>query len=259
LVDAWEHTLRSIIGIGDSLTEEQWEQSTRCPGWSIKDIFSHVIGVERSLAGEPPPEHAPGEKPWVRNSAGAMLEIDVDLRRSRSGTEVLEELREVVDARHLALSAPELNSDAEIPFFGRTITLEQMLNLRIFDAWAHEQDIRAAINTPGGLDSQGAQISYAYAIRGLERALGKAELPTHAKISIVTTGPGARTNSFTIGEEGSVTVTDSTDASDATLTMTSENWVSLVCGREDRRLDEVEISGNQKLGEKALDHLVITF
>ena len=41
--------------VGSSLAEDQWDEATCLPGWSVRDVFSHVIGTESMLAGEPAP------------------------------------------------------------------------------------------------------------------------------------------------------------------------------------------------------------
>ena len=97
-----------------SLRPEEWERQTDCPGWSVKDNLSHVIGTESMLLGRPAPEHDPGEKAWVRNPIGANNEVQVDYRRPWPPEKVLEEFREVAAERMKALGAmSEADLDGE--------------------------------------------------------------------------------------------------------------------------------------------------
>ena len=56
-IDLLESVWGSIARLGADLTAEQWDTPTECPGWSVRDQVSHIIGLERMLAGldiEPP-------------------------------------------------------------------------------------------------------------------------------------------------------------------------------------------------------------
>ena len=97
--DLLEETWRSIIAVGQALPEEEWKRATDCPGWSVKDHVSHVIGTERMLQGLPPADVEVGESPHVKNPIGEFNEREAEARRERSGAEVLAELQELADLR----------------------------------------------------------------------------------------------------------------------------------------------------------------
>ena len=59
IIELLDQTWRSISDLGHSLTDDQWAISTECPGWSTKDIVSHLIGIERKLLGLPDDPPAP--------------------------------------------------------------------------------------------------------------------------------------------------------------------------------------------------------
>jgi uncharacterized protein (TIGR03083 family) len=96
LLDA---TWASIAELGDQLDEEQWQRPTACPGWSVKDNLSHLVGMENHLRGapaDPPIDERPAH---VRNDTGAFNEAAVAARRERPGSAVLTEFRGVTRAR----------------------------------------------------------------------------------------------------------------------------------------------------------------
>ena len=51
--DLLEETLRATIDVGQQLSDDEWELPTDCPGWTVKDHVSHLIGTERMLQGLP--------------------------------------------------------------------------------------------------------------------------------------------------------------------------------------------------------------
>jgi uncharacterized protein (TIGR03083 family) len=250
LVEAWEQSARSIIGLGDGCSDADWERHSRCPGWTVKDLFSHTIGLERLLLGEPLPQHDPGAKEWIRNDFGKIMEIDVDLRRSRRGTDILEELREVIDARHALLS--QADGSEEITFLEYTGPQAKTFPRRITDVWMHEQDIRAALGKPGGMDSPGAHFVYDNMSFQLSRALSGKGLPAG--------GFTIRTDRFErhylIDEEGKVALTDAEQPT--ILAMSAETWVAHVGGRSDAEVADITISGDADFGSRIVSMLGIT-
>src|SRR5205814_190369 len=99
VVDLQEMAFNNLDELCSSLSADEWDATTDCPGWSVKDNLSHIIGTEATILGRPAPAHDPGEKPWIRNPIGASNEIHVDYRRSRTPAEVLDEFREVTGER----------------------------------------------------------------------------------------------------------------------------------------------------------------
>jgi len=107
-----------------SLTPGEWAAPTECPGWSVQDNVSHIVGTESMLLGRDAPAHDPGEKPWIRNPIGAGNEIQVDYRRSWPPDKVLDEYREVTRERIDALqgmSADELGAESWTPIGPGTV------------------------------------------------------------------------------------------------------------------------------------------
>src|SRR5215472_13096239 len=49
-------TWASLAEACHELSGNEWALPTECPGWDVKDQLSHLIGIERALMGEAPPE-----------------------------------------------------------------------------------------------------------------------------------------------------------------------------------------------------------
>ena len=161
MVDLMESVWRSIDGLCSSLTPDQWATPTECPGWAVQDQVSHLVGSECRILGRPAPEHEPSDTSHVRNEVGQGNEVLVDYRRQFSGAEVLAEFREITAERLTLLRAmSEEDFAAETPNPLGSGPYTDMLAIRIYDAWVHEQDMRRALGIPGHLDGPVAQHSY---------------------------------------------------------------------------------------------------
>jgi len=189
LADTWDGLATAVTG----LSPAEWDRPTDLPGWSVKDNVSHVVGVELVLLGEPVPAHTlPEDLPHVRNEFGAFMEVAVDLRRPVPGESVLAELRDVTERRLKTLRALDDSAlDDEFPGpFGHPTKLRHLLGIRVFDCWAHEQDVRRALGLPRSLGGVAADLSrrrLLLALTGLA-----ADVPVVAGKTVVVATTGAR-------------------------------------------------------------------
>ena len=150
----WRRSIDSLITLADQLTDAQWALPGGCAGWSVQDVFAHIIGGERWLAlsdtvpgfeGEPDPVALDG---WPDRPVLA--------RRGESPAALVEELRHV-GARRIT----ELAEEPPAPFrravtpWGAPTTLARLLTLRAFDVWAHLFDIRRVLGMSTPRDPQG--------------------------------------------------------------------------------------------------------
>ena len=99
VVDLMEHVWESIGSLCSPLTEAQWKTATDCPGWSVQDQVSHLVGAESGILGNPRPDHTPQDTSYVKNDFGQSNEVEVDFRRSWPGQQVLDEFRELTGQR----------------------------------------------------------------------------------------------------------------------------------------------------------------
>ena len=161
MVDLMETVWQSLATLCADFTPEQWATPTECPGWAVQDQISHLVGSECRLLGRPAPEHEPADTSYVRNDTGQSNEVLVDYRRQFSGAEVLAEFREITAERLGILRAmTEDDFAVETPNpLGRG-PYTDLLAVRIYDAWVHEQDIRRALGIPGHLSGPVAQHGY---------------------------------------------------------------------------------------------------
>ena len=85
LIDAWRHTVQAVIDLGHSCHQADFERPTACPGWTVKDQISHIVGTELWVGyGEVPQVQVP-RFGHVLHEMGAFLEKAVEVRRARVG------------------------------------------------------------------------------------------------------------------------------------------------------------------------------
>ncbi|HVL80216.1 MAG TPA: maleylpyruvate isomerase family mycothiol-dependent enzyme [Actinomycetota bacterium] len=125
-----------------SLSDEQWETPTRCDGWTIRDIASHVAGTMTEV---------------VEGRAGDLAAPDaidrlVAARRDRSPQEVADELAKARDiARPMMQSLDDRTWAAPAPG-GVASSIGVGVEALWYDAFVHELDIRHALGMPERLD-----------------------------------------------------------------------------------------------------------
>lgn len=249
----------SIRGLGSSLSAAEWDAATDCPGWSVRDNVSHLIAIERKLLGladDPSPTEYPDH---VKNDLGRFNEGAIELRRERSGTDVLAEFTEVTALRErmlLAMSGDEFDRPTWSPM--GDMPYRQFMSMRLFDSWAHEQDMRRAVDRPGHLAGPVVDAVMAWHQRSLGFIVGKkAGAADGAVVEFVVTGPTHAKYDVEVRDRRAAIVDRPSAPPTATLTCDTETFNALLCGRWSP--DDARASGKLTLaGDAALAAAVAT-
>lgn len=190
LVDAYGHAVRALIDLGRSLRLEDFDRPTQCPGWTVKDILSHVVGIEDWLAGGEVPRIELPDYDHIRNDVGRFTELAVEFRRGTPGQEVVDELEEVLPRRQAELYSGDLLMDSVIDGPMGPAPVRDVLGTRLLDLWTHEQDIREALDRPGNLDSVAASVAMERFELTIPRVVAKsAGIAPGNTVIFVITGP----------------------------------------------------------------------
>ena len=272
LLDAFDQTVLSIIDLGYACRADDFDRPTECPGWTVKDQMSHVVGSEKAFAGvRRAPIDVP-DYPHVHNEMGRIVEQDVESRRAIPGQEIVAELAEFHPERMAQLRASDADLESVIGgFFGPETTFGQQLHWRVVDAWCHEQDIRAALDRPGDLDSPAAALFTSDVLDALPRIAARVAgvAPGHAVVLDVT-GPvqargGVRVVTGDDGRPFGEALFSGHDrpAGEEQLDVTSihlttEALTRVAAGR--RTVDEIRYtvtSGDEGIARRVLESLVI--
>jgi uncharacterized protein (TIGR03083 family) len=257
LAEEWE----AIVGLAEDLVDAEWELPSECPGWTVRDVLSHLIGIERVLLGEAPPPALTELPPHVENEVGARNEAWVASRRSRPGREVLGEFRDVT-ARRLAdlRSWPASRFDQIGPSPVGDVPYREFMHVRIMDSWVHEQDIRVATGRPGHDSGPAAQLSLDRLCSGLPFVVGKqAGAPEGVGVRFELRGSLPRRIDVVVREGRARAQSVPEDQVTVTLGMDVEVFWRLTCGRVDGTAAHlaglVEASGDVELGSVVLESM----
>lgn len=265
-VDALASVWSSIRQLLESLTEEQWSTATSLPGWDVRATVAHVIGTERMLMGDAPEigfdrEAEAEAAPHVRNDIGALNEGWVRTLTRLSSEELLAEFDRVTEARLIALremSQAEWDAESFTPAgpdaFGR------FMQIRVFDCWFHEQDIREAIGRPGHSAGQAVAVTLDEVTTALGFVVGKrAGAPAGTTVAFELTGSSGRTINVEVADRARVV--DAIDGpATVTITMPVVPFTRLCGGRTtlDAVEADVELDGDLELGRAILTNVAYT-
>ena len=255
IIDNLESVWRSVDGLCTTFAEREWKTPTDCPGWSVQDQVSHMIGIESQLLARPEPNHTPRDLSHVRNEQGKRNEVAIDWRRNWAGARVLEEFRQVTGERLRvlrAMTAEDFSAECQTPIGPGTV--RDLLGIRLFDCCVHEQDIRRAVGRPGHLEGPAAEDSIERVSNVMPYVIGrKVGAPDGTTVVFDVTGPTGRILSIGV-EGGRARLTDAPPTSpDLRLTMDSETFACLGCGRWEPggliASGRVRFEGDRQLGE----------
>jgi uncharacterized protein (TIGR03083 family) len=232
--EALRETWGGLAAACEQLSSNEWALATECPGWDVKDQLSHLIGIERSLMGEAPPEWDGPLGDHVKNDFAAMNEAWVAVRRPLEGAAVRAEFVEVTDTRLAQLGE---RSEDEWAVVGWSpvgqVPYAVFMEVRAFDSWVHEQDARRALDRPGGCGNVASSISLGRVEDAMPFVVGKKAACTDGTaVRFEITGPGDDARAFTVAVEGSRARAVGDDvAPTVTLSLSSLDFLRLGCGR----------------------------
>lgn len=118
-----ERERRALLALCRSLTPAEWEASSLCAGWRVRDVVAHIVGLDHDLA----------NLLRARGDLDAANQLAVERRRDWPITTLLDELATLVPVRGFArLGAP----------------------LLLVDNWIHHEDIRRPLGRPRAQDPE---------------------------------------------------------------------------------------------------------
>ncbi|MEU8353313.1 MULTISPECIES: maleylpyruvate isomerase family mycothiol-dependent enzyme [unclassified Streptomyces] len=264
-IDAWTHSIEAISELVTPLVEGEWNRATSCPGWSVRDVVSHIIGVECEMLGDPRPIHTlPRDLYHVTDELSRYIEVPVDVRRCHTAPEMTSELEYTIIRRSRQLRNESRDPETMIrtALGGAQMTLEKALRLRAFDVWVHEQDLRRALDKPGNLDSPAALVTRDVLLDGLAKVVAKdAGAPPESAVVFDVHGPLEFMRTVRVDTDGKGTVSGSPSLGPAaTLTLDWETYFLLACGRArpETLADRIKTEGDQGLAQAILREFAIT-
>jgi uncharacterized protein (TIGR03083 family) len=261
LGEVWA-SLSDLLG---ELSDDEWRLPSPLPGWSVQDNVSHIVGTEAMLAGEPGPDVDVDRdaSSHVRNDIGAFNEQWVEALRTATPNEVLTRFRQLTGARLAALEqmpAEEWNAESFTPA-GKD-TYGRFMQIRVFDCWLHEQDIRDALGRPGHETGLAVEVVLDEMSTALGFVVGKkAGAAPGQSVTFALTDGGVvvRELHVEVAERAAV-VASLSEAPTVTLTMPIGVMTRRCAGRvgPDDLLDQVAIDGELSLASRILENQAYT-
>lgn len=262
-VDALASVWSSTSQLLGTLTDEQWSAPTALPGWDVSAVVAHVIGTEDMLEGNPVPEVDLDEDATghVRNDIGAANERWIRSMAELPPAELLERF-DATTARRLAalreMTQGEWDAESFTPA-GRD-TFGRFMQIRVFDSWIHEQDIREAVGRPGHGAGQAVVVTLDEIATALGFVIGKrAGVPSGRSLTFELTGSSGRRFHVEVADRAAV-VPALDGPADVTISLGVVPFTRLCAGRAtiDDLRDQVSLKGDADLGEQVLANLAYT-
>ena len=124
--EALTAALRAQVRTGQLIRAAQLSLETPCPGWSVRDVMNHSIGVTLKFAG-----FAAGGSDHPRSPPGDL--VGPDHRRA---------LRAAARAAQAAWASADMARPCHLPF--GTFPASAAAGINLFDVLAHTWDVAAA-------------------------------------------------------------------------------------------------------------------
>lgn len=262
VVAAYLDALHGMRSLAVQTPDELWDRPTDCPGWSVRDQFSHVIAVEADLALRPLPDHQPdwAAMPHVDDQIGQFLEIGVDFRRNQSPNALRAELAEVIATREPMIAELPRDPESEVRGVAGVPWMAGRFGpIRSFDVWAHEQDVRRATDNPGRLESPAALMSLDRIATAMPIIVAKyAGARAGESVCLVVGRPYEVDVLVAVGDDGRAAIADELASPTATLTMDFPTLVRLACGRAAPDTLCIDVAGDADLARRVLEAAAIT-
>lgn len=261
LIEIWREATADFVALIRDVPQEQWDLPTDLDGWSVKDNAAHTAHLEAVLAGAPEETVTVEEAPHLVGLFNYYTEQGVVARRDHDMSALAEEIERSAAIRYAELQAnPPTDPSAAPPRTPGSVpwTFDTLLNNRPFDIWMHNQDIRRAIDRPGGFDCAAARHTIDRLGMALPMVLGKRVSPgpgTSVRLDIVGTDASW---SVQIGEDGRAASVDALEAPTVRIAISPEDFIVLAGGRRGIDATTPSFDGDAELGRTVLMNFAVT-
>ncbi|NNN21974.1 MAG: maleylpyruvate isomerase family mycothiol-dependent enzyme [Acidimicrobiales bacterium] len=256
----------ALVDLGKSLDEERFNVKSSLPGWTVKDIFSHIVGTESMLVGKVMPTIELPSYDYLKNDVARANEMWVESYRKMSGDQVIKDLEEVVELR-LASLGPMTQADFDKPSWtpaGPNETYGRFMRIRHFDCYIHEDDIRRALGLEPHIDKDHLAMAMSEPETGLGYIVGKrAAIPKGSQVIIELYGDIERKWLIEVGDKALAVESFSLNSPDhfAHLRADAFTFFRLIGGRVNLSglLDsKVSLLGEVDLSRQLFENLAFT-
>jgi len=262
-IDLWRVMVAENVALLRELDTDDWAKPTDLPGWNVRYVAAHLAHLESDLAGNPQKQVDVPELPHIKSPMSVFTESGPLARADWTTDEIIDELESSAAKRDDLLRAmmpldPTAPGDGLAALAGWDFAT--LLSNRVFDQWMHQQDIRRAVDKPGGLAGPGGAHALAMFSRSIPFVVGKRVTPPPGTTVVLDiTGEHTATLAATVGDDGRAARPD-TVPGDPTVRigMDFETFIVLSGGRRTPDQVTAEVSGDADLGDAVLANLAVT-
>lgn len=222
LVDVVDDVLGTALSLARDINEREADLPTECPGWTVRDQLAHMVGLEQVLGGAPAPDVELPSLGHVESELDAFMERIVHVRRGLPLVAIADELAGMRSRRIADLRLAAQQGDPLVAGPVGERPLSAALPVRVFDLWAHEQDIRRAIGLPVRIDCPAADIALDRSIAAWSSALPQAAEGVDGVLVVRAAGSELAETRIQLGDGGDAWAVLAGDAGELTR---------LFCGR----------------------------
>ncbi len=238
--DVLNEIVQDVAGLSDA----DGAKSTDCPGWTVKDQISHIVGLEQSLGGAPEPDVTLPDYDHVSGDFPIYMESHVEARRALPVVSVIDELTSMTPRRITQVENEVAQGDIEVAGpLGSSRKLSVNMPIRVLDLYAHQLDIARALDRELPVDGHIADFV-------IERCFlaWNALLPRKAEgAGIITLGigtPHEYSEDIDLGHDA-----EGESVPQAAITGSRDTMLKLAMGRGDldQVLNEANVSGDSSV------------
>jgi len=258
---------KALLDLFASLSESEWQTSTVCTGWSVKDIGLHLLGDDAGII-------KLSEARVIPTSSGlqkSWKEV-VNMVNERNGQWV-EATRRITNS--LLIEFLKVTGEETLKYFesrdlyslGRSVSWAGPEPVPVWldiareytERWIHQQQIRDAINKPGLKDKKFMGPVIAAFTRSFLRVIPEANAENGTIVKVIITGD-AGLECCLVKENGAWKLYEQYDGKPASVVKLDQEsaWRYLTknIGRSEIA-NKIEVEGNKELGLTLLDAVSI--
>jgi len=253
-VERLSECMQSTVALLRDLDDAEWATPSLCPGWAVRDVVDHLAGIEEMLLGWRPEGEQPAPFDRLRDYLAFAKDATPGAR--------LDRFEQTLAARRAELATFTDDDFAAVSWTPIGIaTYGRFMEIRAFDFWVHEQDIRVPLGRPGHLDGAAVLLAVDEVRRSFGYIVGKsAGVPDGRSVAVRLTGPVEASLCAVV--EGRAKVVDTLADADAEVVTDPLTFLLLACGRIDpaTALDDgrVSLRGDTALARQVATHLRFT-
>jgi uncharacterized protein (TIGR03083 family) len=264
IIELLRSQFKSLDFLGSSLAPKEWHSSASLPGWTVIDVYAHLIGTESMLEGYELPYTKTDVTSFshVHNEIGVVNETWIESLSKLEPPAMLDRFRRVYQSRMRSLEAmtqKEFDAKTDTPV--GPAPYWRLMQIRAFDCWMHEQDIREGLSRPGHESGPCARAAVDEAERAIGYVVGKkAKAVEGESVTIELTGPVKRTIHVVVTGRAEV-VDELHEPPTATIALSSSLFMRLVGGRAAKlsnRLGAIDFAGDLDLAQRVVTNLAFT-